>query len=250
MIRERFYLSTIDPNAPQVAAQNGLGLEIAEYCTAWNLDERFAQTDEAVRRACAGISRRVLHGPFNELFPCAIDPKARELARLRYIQALDVARHYGADRVILHGGYNPWIYYHSWYVEQSAAFWRAFPIPEGMTVCLENVMEQTPELLLEIVSRAENPGLSLCLDVGHVNAYSQVPVGRWLEAWAGTVKHFHIHNNYADRDSHNPPDQGTIAMEPLLRQALALCPEATFTLEVTQGAEAAAWLNTHIFEEE
>ena len=44
-----FYLSTIDPNAHLTAKKYGLGLEIAEYCTAWNMDQEFAQTDPAVR---------------------------------------------------------------------------------------------------------------------------------------------------------------------------------------------------------
>ena len=37
MDRNQFYLSTIDPQAQTLARSHGLGLEIAEYCTAWNL---------------------------------------------------------------------------------------------------------------------------------------------------------------------------------------------------------------------
>ena len=40
-----FYLSTIDPNAHVTALRYGLGLEIAEYCTAWNMDEKFPEVD-------------------------------------------------------------------------------------------------------------------------------------------------------------------------------------------------------------
>ena len=77
---DKFYLSTIDENAQALAKQYGLGLEIAEYCTAWNLDEKSSETDTLVREKIKGISDLVFHAPFNELFPCAIDPKARELA--------------------------------------------------------------------------------------------------------------------------------------------------------------------------
>ena len=34
MREERFYLSTIDPKAGQLAREYGLGVEIAEFCTA------------------------------------------------------------------------------------------------------------------------------------------------------------------------------------------------------------------------
>ena len=49
MEKERFYISTIDPNAADTAREYGLGLEIAEYCTAWNMDREFLETDAAVR---------------------------------------------------------------------------------------------------------------------------------------------------------------------------------------------------------
>ena len=117
-----FYLSTIDENAQTLAKQYGMGLEIAEYCTAWNLDEKFPETDVAVRKKMEGVSNLVFHAPFNELFPCAIDPRARELASYRYRQAIRDAKEYGATKVVIHGGYNPRIYYPEWYVEQSILF--------------------------------------------------------------------------------------------------------------------------------
>lgn len=242
MKKERFFLSTIDPAAQDLARAYGLGLEIAEFCTAWNMDRDFSQTDSLVQRKLAGISRRVLHGPFNELFPCAIDPKARELAAARFQQAAALARRYGADKMVLHGGFNPWLYYEPWYVSQSAVFWRDFSVPEGLTICIENVMETKPELLLSILEQAENPALGLCLDVGHVNAYSTLPPMEWIAQCAGWVRHVHIHNNFGDVDSHNGLDQGTIPMEALLEALDRLCPQATITLEVPEARASVQWL--------
>lgn len=242
MKKERFFLSTIDPAAQDLARERGLGLEIAEFCTAWNMDRDFPQTDALVQRKLAGISRRVLHGPFNELFPCAIDPKARELAAARFQQAAALTRRYGADKMVLHGGFNPWLYYEPWYVSQSAVFWRDFSVPEGLTICIENVMETKPELLLSILEQAENPALGLCLDVGHVNAYSALPPMEWIAQCAGWVRHVHIHNNFGDVDSHNGLDQGTIPMEALLDALDRLCPQATITLEVPEAWASLQWL--------
>ena len=56
----KLFLSTIDPNARDIALRYGLGLEIAEYCTAWNMDEQFPQTDALVRRKLEGIPERIL----------------------------------------------------------------------------------------------------------------------------------------------------------------------------------------------
>lgn len=243
MEKERFYISTIDPNAADTAREYGLGLEIAEYCTAWNMDREFPETDAAVREKLEGVSRRVLHGPFNELFPCAIDPKARELAAYRYRQAIDLAKGYGADKVVLHGGYNPRLYYPCWYTEQSILFWKEFFREDpGVEIVLENVFEEEPAMLLDIVRGVDHPKLRMCLDVGHVNAYSEIPASEWLKVCAGEVRHFHLHNNDGSGDVHGGLDQGTIPMKELLAMAKELCPAATFTLELMDARPSAVWL--------
>ena len=48
MKKENLFLSTIATDAPKVAREYGLCLEIAEYCTAWNMDEKFAGVDPVV----------------------------------------------------------------------------------------------------------------------------------------------------------------------------------------------------------
>ena len=240
MKREQIYLSTVDPRAGELARELGLGVEIAEYCTAWNMDREYPQTDERLRGALAGNPRRILHGPFNELFPCAIDPEARDLAARRYRQAIALARDYGADKVVIHAGFNPWLYYPVWFREQSAVFWREFLAEEpGVEIVLENVLEQEPEWMTEILRAVDSPRLRLCLDVGHVNAYSPVDTAEWLRRCAPWISHFHLHNNNGTRDAHDPLFRGSIPMEELLTLAGDLCPEATFTLELPDAENSA-----------
>ena len=169
MKKENIYLSTIATDAVQAAKEFGVKLEIAEYCTAWNMDEKFGGVDQVVRKKLDGISQSVLHAPFNELFPCAIDKKARALAAERYRQAIELAKRYGSTKVIIHGGYNPWIYYPVWYVEQSILFWKEFLKEDpGVEIVLENVLETEPQWLLDIAKGVDDPRLKLCLDIGHV----------------------------------------------------------------------------------
>lgn len=246
MKREQIYLSTLAPDAAVLAEAYGFGLEIAEFCTAWNMDERFGETDALVRGKVAGVSRRILHAPFNELFPCAIDPRARALAADRYRQAIALAKGCGADKVVIHGGYNPGMYYPVWYVEQSVLFWQTFLKDDpGVTIVLENVLEEEPGMLLDIVRGVDDPRLGLCLDVGHVNAYSKVPVLDWVKAWGPWARHFHLHNNDGGWDTHSSLGDGTIPMAELLALAAECCPEATFTLEVPEAAPSVRWLMEH-----
>ena len=243
MRKESIYLSTIATDAVRVAREQGFGLEIAEYCTAWNMDEKFAGVDGVVKKKLEGISGSLLHAPYNELFPCAIDKKARALAAERYRQAIALAGRYGAQKVIIHGGYNPKIYFPVWYVEQSILFWKEFlKEAPGVQIVLENVLEEEPRWLPDIVEGVNDPRLRLCLDIGHVSAYSAVSVMDWLELWVPYISHFHIHNNDGTRDQHNALDNGTIPIKELLLRAESLCADATYTLELMKDTAAPQWL--------
>lgn len=243
MKKEQICISTIDACAASVAHRYGVGLEIAQYCTAWNMDERFPETDAEVKAQLAYAGAQVLHAPFNELFPCAIDPEAAALAARRYRQAAALAANYGAQKLVIHGGFQPYMYYPQWYVEQSIRFWERFLHEDpGVQIVLENVLEPEPQWLLEIVCAIDDPRLRLCLDIGHVNAYSAVPATQWLHECAPWLTHFHLHNNDGSHDAHAPLTQGTIDMRRFLAEADALCPAATYTLELTDSEASVQWL--------
>lgn len=243
MEKTKLYISTIAADAHAAARKYGLDLEIAEYCTAWNMDDEFVQADARVLEKLEGIERTILHAPYNELFPCAIDRRARELAAQRYRQAIALAKRYGAEKVVIHGGYNPWIYYPVWYVEQSILFWKDFLKEDpGVELVLENVLETDPQWLLDIVRGVDDQRLRLCLDVGHVNAYSEIPIREWVDAWRPYLSHFHIHNNDGSWDTHSALNCGSIPMGDLLAYARERCPDATFTLELMEAEPSVRWL--------
>ena len=243
MKKENIYLSTIASDAPLFAREYGFGLEIAEYCTAWNIDRRFELTDSRVQESLQGISRSILHAPSNELFPCAIDEKARELAAYRYRQAIDLAKRYGSKKVVIHGGYHPWMYYPVWYVGQSVSFWKDFLKEDpGVEIVLENVLETQPDLILEILEGVDDPRLRMCFDVGHINAYSYIPIMDWLETCAPWIGHIHVNNNDGREDLHQGLQDGIIPMKELLQRIESLCQEATITLEMTQTKSSLEWL--------
>ena len=244
MKKENICLATIDEKAHVLAKKWGLKLEISEFCTARNMDDQFDEVGPSVEEKLRFAPAKVLHAPFNELSPCAIDPKARALAKSRYLQAVDLAKRYGADKVVIHGGYNPWIYYPVWYTEQSVHFWKELVkvIPQGVTLCLENVLEEEPGMLLDIVRNVDDPRVRMCLDIGHANSYSRVSPMGWLERCAPFISHFHIHNNDGSWDTHSHLNEGTIPMKELLEKACTLCKDATFTLELTDCESSLNWM--------
>ena len=244
MKKEMLLLSTLSTGAGPFARKYGFGLEITEYCTATNLELNRKSVDSVVNNKVWGVRQIAFHAPFNELFPCAIDPMVRDIARYRYRQTIALAKSYGVSKIIIHGGYNPRLYYPIWYTEQSAVFWKEFiaEVPEDMTIVLENVMEEEIPMFLTILQQVEDKRLRMCLDVGHANAYSVSTPMEWLETCAPYIEHFHIHNNDGSWDTHNELWDGTIPMEALLEKAARLCPEATFTLELMDSEPSVKWL--------
>lgn len=240
-------LATIDPDAPALAEEYGVGLELDEFCTAVNMDdpELFAPRDARIRSF--GERARIFHAPFNELFPCAIDPQIRAVARRRLDQAAAYARHYGISRMVAHGNYLPNVYFPQWYVEQSIDFWKAFLAdkPDSFVLCLENVLEPQPELLCGIVAGVNDPRCRLCLDIGHANVacVSDIPVIRWLEVCAPYLSHLHLHNNDRSWDWHRPLGEGTIDAAAVLNFLKALPQPVSVTLEHPERSrESLLWL--------
>lgn len=247
-LSDQLHLSTIGSDSRKMAMQYGLGLEIADFCTAVNLDQNVAAHRTAVRKEMEGIGSFWFHAPFAELSPASIDPKVREVTAFRYRQAMEMAASLGISRVVIHGGFIPLVYFPEWFVEQSVRFWVEFlkEIPEDVTIALENVMEPGPEMLVEIVRQVQDQRLGLCLDVGHANSrVSKTPVLDWVAPMAPYLRHVHLHNNKGDVDLHQCLGMGTVPMEAVLDRILVSCPLATFTIENPCCAPSVAWLRTH-----
>jgi sugar phosphate isomerase/epimerase len=244
-IKDNLYVSTVSAEAHAVATQHGLGLELAEFCTAMNMDPPlFPEWDARARANMRGAHRFTFHAAFNELCPAAIDPRVLEVAKQRYEQSYKLMRSYGISRMIAHSGYVPHIYFKGYFVERSVEFWREFLAdkPEDFSLFLENVLEDSPEMLRDIVAEVDDKRMRLCLDVGHANVFvSDVPVLKWIDVCADFLGHLHIHNNYREWDDHNALGDGIIDMNAVMRH-LTEIPNVTYTIESIDSATSVEWL--------
>jgi Sugar phosphate isomerases/epimerases len=260
--RKKIYISTIAGDSRDTALKYGFGLEIAEYCTATNMDTiadvpecltatgleigKMPKWDKIVRDKLEGIGRCTFHAPFNELCPAAIEPRIYEVARARYREAAALAGTYGAQRMVVHSGYVPLVYHKGYFHERSVVFWRDLlgDLPQDFTLLLENVLDDTPELLTGIVREIDDPRLRLCLDIGHANTIvSEVPILEWIDICAPYLGHLHLHNNYREYDNHNPPDDGLIDSHAAIRRLLEHNPaDMTLTIESIEALPTATWL--------
>ena len=241
MKKERLFLSTIADDAVQTAREFGLGVELAQFCLAENMDKTPPDV-QASLDAALEVPRRVFHAPFAELCPAAIDPLVRAVTRRRFLQAAALAKRYGAEKMVVHSGFIPLVYYPEWFAPQSAAFWREFLNDvDGLTLCVENVMETSPDVLRQIAEQVNDPRLRICFDVGHAFCQSG-ELAPWLDALAPYSSHVHLHNNHGTFDEHLGLPDGTLDMATVIRQLEALAPQATYTLEVRSARASVEWL--------
>lgn len=233
---ERLFVATIADDAEALARKHGVGVELDEFCTAANMDGvGFVEWSAQARQMLEASSRHILHAPFAELSPAAIDPMIREVVMQRYEQAYGIAWEYGIKRMVVHAGYIPDVYQPEWFIERSAAFWRAFlrDKPDDFTLLIENVLEDNPQLLLEVIERISDPRVQICLDVGHAFVQSDCPLTDWIDTLAPHIGHVHLHNNDGKHDAHNAVDDGKIPMRSVIKQLLSKLPEtSTFALEM------------------
>ena len=253
MRRELVYVSSIGEDCCEAAREFGLGIELAQFCTAARLDGAPAEPWEIpVERCLSASSRFVLHGPFNELTPAAIDPLVLDVTKKRYRQAIKKAYAMGTQKLVLHAGFLPLVYYPEWFIDRSAAVWQELlcDVPDDMTVCLENVLEPEPQLLTAIMEAVHDSRLRICLDLGHANTCaSEIPPEDWLRACAPYLSHVHLHNNQGDRDLHAALFDGVMDIAGLLSMLDELSPQATCTLELTQDRPSLDWLEKkHLLE--
>ena len=249
-ITERLYIYTISDNAVELAREHGFGLEIAEFCTAYNMDNDFETWNAKVRGEISGVRRFRFHAPFNELCPAAIDPLIVDVSKKRYKQAYDIMNGYGINAMVVHSGYVPLLYFEDWFIEKSIEFWKGFlsDKPGGFCLYLENVLENSPEILCKIVRAVEDNRFKLCLDIGHAAFMgSGTPIVKWIDQMLPFIGHVHLHNNYGDFDTHNALDDGDIDVATVIRKITEAGANTTFTIESFYAKSSVEWLKVKGF---
>lgn len=247
---------TYKERTAKIAKQYQMGLELAEFCISENLEEKYCEVLPHFEYNRNSVDAVVLHAPYNELYPHAIDKAASELAYRRYQQIWEICKKYQIPKIIIHGNYVPSLYFPEWFKARNIEFWKRFlsEQKENITVCIENVMEPTPDLITDIIKVVDSSRLRMCLDVGHANL-TDIKPEIWLRECAECISHYHIHNNYgpggygkaSQADLHLGLGKGIIDMKAMLMLAEELTPSATASVESYETEESAAWLKGNGF---
>ena len=258
ILKDRLFIATFSNDAAETARAYSLGLEINHTCISEALDPPsrsalLAEIRGDMAKSGADVPQKlILHGPFTEIHPAAIDYRMRELGMQRLNEAYEVAAALGVTRMVVHTGWLPFIYFKSWQAEKGAQFWQTFleDKPADLRIYVENVLEDEPYMLAEMMRQIEDPRIRLCLDVGHANTMTgeNLPVTEWIRVLGPYLAHFHLHNNDGSGDSHAAFADGSMDMREILDTIADRCArDVTFTIEAREPLPCLAWLEANQF---
>lgn len=183
----------------------------------------------------AGI-RRTIHAPFMDLNPGSYEPLLREITRRRFHQVMDVAALLHPRVVVFHPGYDKWRYGETrdrWLAE-SVPLWREM-VARGeecnCIIALENIFEEEPSTLIELINGVGSPRLRHCFDMGHWNLFKKVGMEEWFSVLGPFIAETHIHDNHGERDDHAPIGEGNIDTRLFFSLLKQYAPDALLTIE-------------------
>ena len=229
--------------------ENGLGLEVFQYANPVFADD-FNSNHSTITEYMNGISGISMHGAYCDTYYTSIDPLIREVTKKRFLQSMQIASFHGINRVVFHSSYRKFLNGMSpaavdTFVKSSVDFWRGMKeiIPAGMTLFIENVEDEDPEVLVRIFEEIGNPQICCCFDIGHAYFNGRdVSLNRWIDVLKNHIGHIHIHDNHCNHDQHLPLGKGSIPLPGAINKIIyTLGEDIPFVLECNIK-ESVKWL--------
>lgn len=177
-----------------------------------------------------------IHATFMDLNPGSVDRAVRETTRQRVEQTLDCAELLKARVVVFHPGYSRLSYGSAvdvW-VSNTVAFWLQ-QLPRirqaGCKVALENIFEEEPSTLVQVLNQLDPAVFGHCFDSGHFNMFCTVSLEEWFAALGSCIIESHLHDNHGTADEHLPVGEGEIDFQKITDLLKQYAPQAVWTLE-------------------
>jgi sugar phosphate isomerase/epimerase len=202
--------------------EKGINPEIYFNHSSLKKISRRAIADLAADLAASGLSVSV-HAPFLDLSPGAIDPAFRSLTVQRLKSAIASAAPFRPDTVVLHPGYDPLRFaeHRGLWLKNSLKTWHEVAsAAQDLTdtlLLIENIFEDDPSTLADLLDSLPTPPFGFCFDTGHFQVFSKLPLSRWIDALGPHLREVHLHDNDGSGDSHLPPGRGSFPFDELFR---------------------------------
>lgn len=150
---------------------------------------------------------KAMHGPFLDLKPSSPDKLIRNVSFNRYLDTIKIAQQLDIDYIIFHSQINPYLNHPSQRKLnniQSKEFWEDIlskTIDYRGIILLENIFEETPNMLKELIETINLPNVKINLDIGHAKL-GKVNLEEWIKELKDSIEYIHVHSNDGLYDNH------------------------------------------------
>jgi len=219
-IKSRLYIS--DTGSPEkivnIIREGFYNVETQYFAMPENLIRDFEDNIIKFRRKKEElqIQKLIMHGPLFDLYVVSRDREIADISIRRYEQALYAARSLNIDKIVFHTQYNTQLrlpaYIKAWLDGTAEFFGKVLSLAgnKRITILIENMFEEDPDLIFELMEKVSSPNMGVCLDVGHVNVYSKYPPSYWIRKLSPYLKYFHLSDNGGKVDEHLALGRGTV----------------------------------------
>ena len=242
------YSNAFNDEDIEFARKKGLGLEVLQYSNPVFLDN-FNENHPKITDIMKNMTGYSMHGAYFDTFYTSVDPLICEVSKKRFLQCVQAASFHSINRLVFHSVYRKYFDGYSKlaidvYLKKAIDFWKEFEasIPDGMTIYIENVEDDDPEVFIKIIEGIGSPKISCCFDIGHAFCNSSVPVEKWVSVLGSFIGHVHLHDNDGTSDQHLPLGKGNIPLFDVINKIIEKADSSVpFVLEC-DVVESMKWL--------
>lgn len=212
-----------------------LGFEYNEFYNPKLLDneEELNKTIDAYKK----LNRKndTIHGVFYDITLDSCDPKISAISLERVRKSLDIALKLNCKGVIFHTNYITWMkdekYQTNWVNKNKEIYLKLIEEYKDLEIYIENMFDDSPDLLYRLVSEINHERIGVCLDVAHA-MISNIDISEWFNKLNKYIKHIHINDNDRKIDSHTEIGKGLIDFNLVYKYMNKLDPNTTVLIEI------------------
>lgn len=205
-------MSTIEEFNKEEFEKLDIGVELQDFTWPDALDSGWEENIIKYKKTLEGFSNTLsLHGPFLDLKPISPDKTIREASYNRYFTTLTIGKELDVDYIVFHSQINPWLNEPRMMEinnNLNREFWRdILKEIDGFngTIIIENIFENDPILLKELIDIINLPNIKVCLDIGHAKLRTNKDLENWVKVLKDHIEYIHLHWNNALYDQHSTP---------------------------------------------
>ncbi len=176
-------------------------------------EEKIKQHKKLIENFKGRIS---IHGPFIGIRYTYNDYLLKEAVKKRMQMTYEMAKELKPEILVLHSGISEdikkWKLQKLW-LEETTNFWKEEIKKyekEKIKIVVENLVEEIPDILIELCDGINSDFFALCLDTGHMNVFSKLPPSDWVKKMGKRLQYVHLHDNNGESDEHLPVGKGNI----------------------------------------